>query len=253
MQALDGNGNAIIAAEATAKPLLPPVTGLDIAPAEQTGHTSGTVLKATWNAVSGSGYYDVQWKAVGSDWPDWQERPTATSHTITGLTAGTTYAVRVRAAHAITGAGSVWTTGYAVPNTLAPTDLTASGATSGQVSLAWDAPTAGGKTVKHYGIESWSGSFEAPDDVGDRITTPGETSSRSATVTALRPGTEYTFRMYAEFTDGTRSGMSNTVTATTAAAAGSPNQPVSVTATVMGWDAIKVSWVSAGGKRRHRL
>ena len=244
VQARDRNNKVIPGAtgEETATPLLPPVTNFSIGPAEVPGQPSGTVLKATWDEVQGAEYYAVQFKTADGEWPDSDDRPTNNAHIITGLTADTLYALRVRAVNATDRSTSVWSTGYVLTSTVpAPADfvVATSASTSGMVVLDWTQYRPSGKSVSQLVIEYWSGSFEDPDDFGAYSTSA---ISNTSLVRGLRPGTGYTFRMYAEFTDGTRSPNTNTVTHTTIAAAGAPSAPSSVTATADSWDSITVSW-----------
>ena len=63
------------------------------------GSPNTTVLDASWNAVTGADGYYVEWKTSAQSY-DSSRRNTVSggstlTHTITGLTAGTTYTVRV--------------------------------------------------------------------------------------------------------------------------------------------------------------
>ena len=84
-------------------------------PAQQPpGQVTGVMVSAgvgqlavTWTVVTGATGYRVQWKSGGQDYNtgDRQATATGTSYTITGLTAGTPYTVRVTATNAA-GAGT---------------------------------------------------------------------------------------------------------------------------------------------------
>jgi titin len=130
---------------------------------------------------------------------------TATSATITGLTNGTTYYVRVRARNAA-GNSAIVQAGPVVPfvQAAAPTGLTGT-VGSGRVNLAW-AAAASSKPITDYVIQ-----FRT-DSVGSAWTTfaDGVTAARTATVTGLVNGTRYLFRVagvnadgIGVFTDGT--------------------------------------------------
>ena len=130
---------------------------------------------------------------------------TATSATITGLTNGTTYYVRVRARNAA-GNSAIVQAGPVVPfiQAAAPTGLTGT-VGSGRVNLAW-AAAASSKPITDYVIQYRT------DSVGSAWTTfaDGVTAVRTATVTGLVNGTRYLFRVagvnadgIGVFTDGT--------------------------------------------------
>ena len=83
--------------ETTGTPQSPPPgapSGVAVTPGQ-------AALTVSWNAVSGASGYKVQWKS-GSEMYNTSSRQattTATTYTITGLTVGTTYTVRVIATH----------------------------------------------------------------------------------------------------------------------------------------------------------
>ena len=253
VQARDSNGNTLVSAEATATPLLPPVTNFSVAPADaaQSGRPAGTVLTATWDAAEGANQYRLQWKVAGSA-GDYQKRRIAAipplSFNIHSLTPDTNYQVRISAGHSVTKAVGVWTTAWAMTSAEpAPSGLSASTDSDrpGAAKLEWDSLTVTGKTVSQYVIEYWSGPEMDPGDSGVHIA--AGSTVESAYIDGLRPATEYTFRMHAAFTDGTQSPTSNTATWTAPAAAGPPDQPGSVTATPENWETVSVSWTAGNG------
>lgn len=133
------------------------------------------------------------------DGGDWHSAPSTSSpFTITGLTTGTLYSVRIRATNAA-GTGSASAAVAAVPHTTpgAPTSLSA---TSGpaSASLTWSAPSSdGGRPVTDYVVQyatSAGGTYSTFAD--------GASSATTANVTGLTNGTTYYFRVAAVNTAG---------------------------------------------------
>lgn len=95
IQATDSTGTAgpsawSPAAQLDTTSLLPP-TGLAVS-----GTPTATEIAVTWDAVEGAGSYNLRYK-TGSDAYTVIPVPTGTTHTITGLTAATTYDISVQA------------------------------------------------------------------------------------------------------------------------------------------------------------
>ena len=87
---------------------VPPPTNTQDAPKDVTGFTvdnsTGGQLTASWQAPQQApNKYRVQWRQSGTSWQNngaWNQRVSATTYTITGLTPGNQYEVRVRARYA---------------------------------------------------------------------------------------------------------------------------------------------------------
>lgn len=156
-------------------------------------------LAVTWTAPVIDGgqpvtYYLVEYlDTSGATWLPATPLPVSgTSTTLTGLTAGSTYRVRVTAVNPV-GASSATTSGdvHLLTRPGAPTGLTISAFTSTTVSLAWSAPAdTGGSPLTGYTVEyrepgaaSWT-TFETVDDA---LTT--------STITGLSGSTTYEFRV----------------------------------------------------------
>ena len=167
-------------------------------------------LAVSWNAVSGANGYKVQWKSGVQNYntTDRQHEVTngsTTRYTITDLTAGTEYTVRVIATrdNAADGPASVEVTGTPLaqppPSTIsgAPGNLQATTGNT-EVTLSWDAPSNDGGadiTSYQYRLKESGGDFSAYMDIPE--SGPGEANARSYTVTGLTNGQEYVFRMRA--------------------------------------------------------
>jgi hypothetical protein len=122
--------------------------------------------------------------------------PPATTTTVTGLTAGTAYTFKVRAANAngfgpASGASnSVTVQGAVAPS--APTGVSVEPA-SGQARVSWTAPSSdGGSALTSYTVTPFIGSTaQTPKTV------TGSPLPTSTTVTGLTNGTGYTFKVTA--------------------------------------------------------
>ena len=122
----DGNGGTdsidvtINVTDETAPPPPPPAPDPPGPPAGLTVTSGDRQVTVDWSAVSGATGYTVQWKSGAEPYAAArQQRVTASRTTISGLTNGTTYTVRVRTRHA--GGTSAWSAeAMATPGPPAP-------------------------------------------------------------------------------------------------------------------------------------
>ncbi|MGI9256310.1 MAG: fibronectin type III domain-containing protein [Salinispira sp.] len=166
-----------------------------------------TKLSAMWTAPAPNGDnpitgYELEYKLGSDSWDTVAavtQRTTdadTTTDTITGLTNGTFYDVRVRA---VNGAGKgEWSTPAAAtpgaaPN--APTDLTLTVGDT-QLTATWAVPNNDGSAITGYELEYKlsSGDWNTPADV-TRQTTDADTTTD--TITGLANGTSYDVRVRA--------------------------------------------------------
>ena len=110
--------------------LLTATTGL-AAPSGLSAAATAATLTLSWSAASGATGYDVR---LGADSPALSA--SGTSHTFSGLTAGATYTLELRARYA--GGVSDWISLTAATAPAAPSGLSAT-ATSTSITLSWDA------------------------------------------------------------------------------------------------------------------
>lgn len=174
---------------------------------------SPTSVTVTWSAVTGATGYVVQYRAQGtSTWTDRTEVTTLTD-TITGLTAGTTYQVRVIAKGNDTTSGDsnpsiVQVVTTPPPALAAPAGLSGGTPTATTIPATWSAVTGATGYVLRYretGTTPW--------------TTRTEVTATNDTITGLTASTGYDLQVMAKGNGTTNSDSpwSSTVTATTAA------------------------------------
>ena len=206
-------------------------------------------LEVSWAVVTGADGYKVEWKSGAEDYD--QSRQAAisggdmTSYSITGLTAGTEYTVRVIAvmANADDGAPSSEATG--VPKASAPAQVTgvAVEPAVGELEVSWTAvPDADGYKVQ------WKSGAEAYDDSRQAAIMDGAKTDHA--VTGLTPGTEYTIRVLA-----TREHADDGVPSEEATGVPMASPPAQVTgvAVTPGIEELEVSWDAVSGTDGYKV
>src|SRR6266571_502346 len=168
--------------------------------------------------------------------------PIGTAYNDTGLASSTSYSYRVRATDAAgnlsTYSGTATASTQAPQPPTAPSNLTATAASTSQINLSWTASTS---TI---GIANY---------VVQRCQGAGCTNFAQIAITALRltysdtgllSNTSYSYRVQAIDTAGTRSAFSNTATATTLTPQ-PPTAPSNLTATAASVSQINLSWTAS--------
>ncbi len=176
-------------------------------------------LTVTWNAVPLATGYKVQWKSGSETYPAADEESAThgqatiaggrtTIHKISGLTPGTTYAIRVIATHTTTAGNSAPSEEVMVTSaTTKPTNVRVTPG-PGQLIVAWTEATGatGYKIQWKSGVQSYNTS--------DRQTTVSGMSTTTHTIENLTFGTTYTVRVTATLAGGTDSTPSDEVMGT---------------------------------------
>ena len=201
-----------------------PLGPSDIGRITMTSIQPGTI-EASWVAPSEApANYRISWAKVGDPYLTWTNStgnafPTDPSHAITGLEAGETYNVKVRASYS--GTAGDWSGDVTITIAEAATDTIAEAATdtiaeaatdtiavpgtpvnigvspgsSGTLDVSWQAPAFdGGSSITGYTVQ-WkaaSGDWTVPSDVSEAATT-----GTSHTITGLTDGTTYAVRVFA--------------------------------------------------------
>ena len=226
------------------------IIGRPSAPAAPTLTTGNAQMTATWTAASDNGSaitdYDVQYCSTNCDMVgNWTSLPDATDSTalnatITGLTNGTTYSVRVRAENS-NGAGP-WSTASSIKAGLpgAPAAPTLE-VGSERLNVRWLAPSGNGSTLTGYDLRHCKTNCESGDENVWTIRFIGTTvGSPRVVLEDLTNGATYYVQVRARNTHG-NGAWSPWVTATL----GTPRAPSAPTLTA-GDHKIVVSWTSPG-------
>ena len=167
------------------------------------------------------------------------------STSVTGLSANTTYYFRVRAfndggASANSNTASATTTsGGTIQPPAAPTVLTATAVSSGQINLSW---TDNATTETGFAIDRATNATFTLNLITSTVG-PSSGGSGSASITGLSANTTYYFRVRAT-NDGGASGNSNTANATTTSGGTiqPPAAPTVLAATAVSSGQINLSW-----------
>lgn len=234
-------------------------TTLQAAPPNPTGLAAGSIattqLDLSWTSGGGStAGYRIAYQSGATAPTDCnsgtQIAPasiTGTSHTITGLTAGTQYSFRVCAVNGnptpdlSSGVTVSATTLQAAPPN--PTGPTATPFSTTRIDLSW---TSGGGSTADYRISYQSGATAPATCAAGTTISESSVTGTSHSVTGLTANTQYSFRICAINSNGTPDVSSGvTVTATTLVVA--PNQPTGLVVFAPGDTQVDLSWSSGGG------
>ena len=203
--------------------------------------TADQTISVKWDAPTDTGGsditgYKVQWKSGnGSFSSSNQDTPTASPHTISGLTNGTEYEIQVIAVNAVGDgppSGDVSGTPGKIPDP--PTSVEVSAHGDRWLEVTWTEPTDKGGLPTSYIVQwKWgTNDFRTTHQI-DPATSPQK-------ITNLANGTEYTVRVLAENARG-ESGTSNTDTGTPMT---KPQPPTGVNIKSYGDGSLTVGWTA---------
>ena len=211
--------------------------------------TSASAINLAWTAPGDGGSaitrYRLERKTGGGSFSPVSSSiaADATSHTDSGLNAGTTYTYRIRAVNAVGNGG--WsseasaTTGSTMPG--APTSLGAAANGQTQIDLSWTAPSSdGGAAISGYKIE-------VSDDGGTSWANLVTNTSSAATTyrhTGLTADATRHYRVSAINAAGT--GAASSAASATTAAPDVPGAPTGLGATANGQTRINLTWTAPG-------
>ena len=218
------------------------VMGVEVAPGVG-------LLEVTWTTVSGAGGYKVQWKSGTEEYDETRQEVLAgsdtTSHTITGLVAGTEYTVRVIAtkAHADDGLPSSEVTG--IPKATPPDQVTGVVVTPGieELAVLWTTVS----DADRYKVQ-WKSGSQDYDESRQAVLTGSDTVSH--TITELTAGTEYTVQVIATKDNADDGPPSVSVTGVPMAMASAQVTGVEV---APGVDLLEVTWTTVSGAGGYKV
>ena len=204
-------------------------------------------LTVGWSAASGATGYKVQWKSGAQNYlPGATGREkivsggNTTTSSITGLTAGTEYTVRVVSTKTGTDDGDPSAEKTGVPKAVTPGQVTGVAAAApdrgasnrGKLDVSWTAIS--GATGFDIGWRKSGGSWSAPKSVSGADATAG-------TIAGLEDGVTYTVRVRAtnEHADATAGPWSDEATGTTNAG---PPGKATIDSVTAGVGTLSVSW-----------
>ncbi len=227
--------------------------GAPAAPSRPSLTEGNNQLAATWTAPSNRGdtitAYGVEYCDSSNDctddsnWTDDSPSDVVLSHTITGLTNGTTYKVRVRAQN-LRGWGGWSSEATATPATVpgqpnTPT-LTAK---SRKLDVAWTAPTeTGGSAISGYSVRYCDDSTGCDATNEWTVRTVSSGSTTTYTISGLTNGKTYQVQVAARNRKGTGA-WSSSASATPAAL---PSKPTNLTVEAA-HQSLKVTWTASVG------
>ena len=245
VRAENANGESPWSSSTSAIPSGKPAT-----PAKPTLTRADSELVVTWTAPSDNGSaiteYKVQYKEQQSDdtwptgWTDHSHGDSTTTTTISGLTNGTKYRVRVAATN--TNGDSPWSShveGSPAKPPDAPSDMSFESG-NGSLKVIWSTPTTNGATISGYRLRycdnSTDGGNDCSSDYTDWTTVTSSGTGTTKTISGLTNGREYLVELQAQSNQG-NSQWSSQGTATP----GAPAKP-SAPSLAAGDGQITVTW-----------
>ncbi len=236
VRAKNAQGRGAWSGSATATPATVPG-----APAKPTLTAGNGELEVSWTAPNDDGgsaitEYHLQYSDDGVDWLLIDSDISGTSHTITGLTNGTTYYVRVRAVNAVD--PGLWSLAaeaipVTVPKTMSAPTLTVGNA---RLTVRWTALTApadtGGSAITAYHLRYRKGGVWS-------YITSGIGTNTNRIIYGLTNGSSYSVQVRAKNAVG-EGGWSGSVIATPSTTPSTPNAPT----LVPGNGRLTVSWTA---------
>ncbi|XP_066295292.1 fibronectin-like [Branchiostoma lanceolatum] len=205
----------------------------------QFANVGTTSLDVSWTASSSAATYRVTYQTDGGSGTNSVASTVSIPHTITGLSAGTLYTVRVYGIANGVESDPLQAIQRTVPN--APQNFQSTGTTTTTIDLSWDVPdSANGATFAKYRITyTPSGGSSQTLEVTDLTAT-------STSLTGLSPGVQYTISLVAVSADDS---------IVSAEAAGGPltvrtnaaqSGDITVAHNDLTENSIKITWTPAG-------
>jgi hypothetical protein len=167
---------------------------------------SPTTVELSWDAQERLKGYKLEYKKTSdSGWTEVTTAPgaTATSVTVSRLTADTEYQFRLTAFNAAGDASAEATAKTLVNKPKVPTGFKVTETTANSVTLTWD---------EQSGLDSYKLQYKKTSDANWTDWTPPGASATTATITGLGSGTTYQFRLTAVNVSGEASATTSATT-----------------------------------------
>ncbi len=194
----------------------------------------------SWDAQSGlTGYSLLYKKSSESIWWAWSAiAANATSVTITGLEANSSYSFQLAATNSAGSKASTASAMTTVPAPTTPVNFTSSSQTVNSVTLSW---------AQQAGLTCYVLEYKKSNDVAWATWTsnPAGTAT-TATITGLSANTAYSFRMYAVNSGGTSSAATTTATTKTVTVT-VPSTPANFSGATLSTSSVSLSWTTQSG------
>ena len=157
-----------------------------VAPSKITSAQNTTKIKLSWNACPGATGYRIYYKS-GNTWKTCLNATTATTHTFTGLKAGSKFTFAVRP-YIVTDSGVVWSdyTTYTASTLPAIPKTTVTSPSSGKITVKWSA-VSGAEAYQLY-YKTGNGAYKLYKNYF---------SVQTVSFSGLKSGTKYTFAVRA--------------------------------------------------------
>ena len=183
-------------------------------------NATSTSLSASWAASSDNGGASItnyalrRYSGSSASGAFVSDNANSLSRTVSGLTPGATYTFTTVAYNSVGwGAESGPRTITLSKRPDPPTGVAALDVQSISLTIAWSAPgNTGGLPITNYLVRRWTG----PSASGSYTDISVDASARSALISGLSPGQEYTFVVYARTAATDNNGYSNASSAVTA-------------------------------------
>jgi fibronectin type 3 domain-containing protein len=230
--AVNSAGESDYSAAASAKTLLPAPTGVTAAA------LSANSISIAWAAAAGATGYRIYYAASGTGEKNLITTTGETTHTHTGLQAGTTYYYWIRAYDGSTESDySAQVSALTMP---AVPVVTAAAISASSITVSWGAVA---------GAASYTVAYAA-SETGNKEVIASGISGNSYTHTGLLPGTVYCYFVRAVNASGQSdySGYSDYASAATKALA-----PTGITAAALSASEIQVSWNAVSGAVNYKV
>ena len=198
---------------------------------------SSTQIGLTWTAASGAAGYRLYQSINGTATLIATIGGSATSYTVSNLTAGVTYAFNLVAFNGSATAASAWISVTTTPLVTAPTNFTGVALSNTQISLSWSAAS-GATSYRLY--QSQNG-----QSVLINTLSAGTTST---TINNLTAATPYAFNLVA--VNGNATAATPWIVVTTN---GGLIAPTTFTATALSQSSVSLSWSTAPAATGYRL